>query len=296
MRRTTLATLLNPVTVPVFLDRYFGETFLFIPGSAEKFSTLNLAVLAQEIERALEAPVRVGNPGSAHREQDGIFLQLEGHSECKVHGDGETPEGDPLWAGLLNAGDALYLPRGWWLSAAPHGRHAILEIQNPTGADLLEWLFESAKKDKVFKADIPRFADAAAKADYLTGLRQRMGRLFRAPALLEAFRRENNFAAPAHTGAGTPWSADTPEDHTIAFLSARKFRIKRGVDDTILLVTMGKRLTFPPDAAPLLHYLSDRAPVAVREFFQTFEAEFDRDELSDFLSVLSNEGMIGVWR
>jgi hypothetical protein len=296
VRRTTLATLLSPVTVPEFLDQYFGEAFLYLPGSPEKFSTLNLALLAQEVERALEAPVRIGDPVSARREQDGIFLQLDGSSDCKIHGDAETPEGDPLWAGLLNSGDALYVPRGWWLSAQPHGQHAILDIQNPTGADLLEWLFESAKKDKVFKADIPRFADAAAKADYVTALRQRMGRFFRAPALLEAFRRENNFAAPPQTGAGIPWSADTPDNHKIVLLSARKFRIKRGVDDTILLVAMGKRLTFPPDAAPLLHYLSDRAPVGVRDFFQTFEAEFDRDELSDFLSVLSAEGMIAVCR
>jgi hypothetical protein len=280
----------------VFLDQYFGEAFLYIPGSAEKFSTLNLEALAQEIERALEAPVRVEQSDSGRREQDGIFLQLAGRSDCKIHGDAETPEGEPLWTGLLNSGDALYVPRGWWLNAEPHGQHAILEIQNPTGADLLEWLFESARKDKVFKANIPRFADAAAKADYLTGLRQRMGRFFRAPALLEAFRRENNFVAPPHPGTAIPWSAGTPDDHTIVFSSARKFRVKRGVDDTILLVAMGKRLTFPPDAAPLLHYLSDRAPVAVGEFFKTFEAEFDRDELSDFLSVLSTEGIIGVWR
>ena len=42
---------------------------------------------------------------------------------------------------------------------------------------------------------------------------------------------------------------------------------------------------------PLLHYLCDRTPVTVDEFFLRFEKEFEREELSDFLAVLSKEGV-----
>ena len=77
-------------------------------------------------------------------------------------------------------------------------------------------------------------------------------------------------------------------------LAPRKLRIKRADHETILLVAMGKRLGLPQDAAPLLHYLSDRAPVPVEEFYKTFEADFDRAELSDFLSVLNKDGIIGL--
>ncbi len=65
---------------------------------------------------------------------------------------------------------------------------------------------------------------------------------------------------------------------------------------SILLVAMGKRLAFPLEAAPLLYYLSDRAPVPVEEFYKAFEADFDRAELSDLLSALSKDGIIGVRR
>jgi hypothetical protein len=306
-----LETLLKPVSVSTFLDQYFGQRFLRVPGTPEKFSMLarrpgrpndelELSVLAQELEHALEAPIRVHAPGPGsgglHRcERDGILLQISEQRDCKVYAGVKKLDGNPpVWEGLLTAGDALYIPRGWWLTTEPGGLEARFDIENPTGRDLLAWMFEYATRDEAFQSDIPRFADPARKADYVTNLRKTLARIFRAPALLEGFRRDMNFKAPPQPGLRIPWKDDTPDDHLIAILSPRRLRIKRASDETIVLVAMGKRLSFPEEAAPLLHYLSDRTPVSAAEFFRTFEADFGRAELSDLLSVLSKEGLIGV--
>jgi hypothetical protein len=301
-----LETLLGPVPVPVFLDQYFGRNFLHVPGSPHKISRLlaqdeGFAILAQNIERALEAPVRAHGPGSSAgvalhcRERDGIFLQLDGQSHCKIYDDSDEPAGNPpKWEAILKQGDALYLPRGWWLSLAAGGLQVGFDIENPTGEDLLKWLVRYVKRHQAFRSDIPRFADPLTKADYITGIRKTLAKVLRGPGLLEAFRRETNLTASARPAFGVPWTAEASGDDWIEFLTPRKIRIKRADDETLLLVAMGKRLALPTDAAPLLHYLSDKAPVAVEEFYRAFEEEFDRAELSDLLSALSRDGIIGL--
>jgi hypothetical protein len=294
-----LDTLLSPVTVPEFLDRYFGRSFLHIPGTAGKFAALvsedPLAILTHNLERTLEAPVRVTRPvdslGPNRLGRDRVLLQIGGHGDCKIHSNEAEP---PVWVGPINQGDALYIPRGWSLDAAPVGHQINIDIENPNGADLLAWLFKHLKREDAFQPDIPRFADPATKADYVTSLRRKVVQFLRAPGLLEKYRRETNLNAQPRHAAGIPWSVSAEAGHSIAFLTPRKIRIKRGDHETILLVAMGKRLGFPQEAAPLLHYLSDHAPVPVEEFYKTFEGDFDRAELSDLLAALSKDGIIGL--
>ncbi len=285
-----LVTLLHPITIPAFLDRYFGQSFLHLPGTSHKFEVLNIPILAQNLEREMEAPISISDLPALpihKRERDGIILQVEGQSDCQV--------GDPAaFEAPLKTGDVLYIPRGEWLSLGPGGRRVVFDIENPTGADLLDWVVEHLKQNEAFQADIPRFGDPATKAEYVTNLRKIMARTLRAPSFLEGFRRTANLKAQPQPGVGLPWSASAPEDSLIAILTPRKIRIKRVDHETILVVAMGKRLGFPLDAAPLLHFLSDRAPVSIAEFYQTFAGEFDRDELTDFLAALSKDGIIGL--
>ncbi len=292
-----LEAILNPVTIPAFLDECFGRTFLHVPGSRGKFSGLNSDQAASSLERELEAPIRM-HPRSgltlARLERDGLFIQIAGDSECRVHANLPEAADSAVWVGSLKQGDALYVPRGWWLAVGPEGSQVAFDIENPTGADLLDWLLTHIKRHEVFQTDIPRFADPATKADYAAHLRKTLAAVFRRPNLFEAFRRETNMSAPQQHGSNIPWSASASGDQSIAILAPRKIRIKRADDSTIVLVAMGKRLAFPEEAASMLHYLADRAPVRVSEFYKTFEGEFDPDELSDLLSALSKNGIIGL--
>src|SRR5678815_2778342 len=63
--------------------------------------------------------------------QDTLILQVSGRKQWRVYRptrehplehDPETapaPTGAPIWEGVLEDGDALYLPRGWWHVATP---------------------------------------------------------------------------------------------------------------------------------------------------------------------------------
>jgi hypothetical protein len=191
----------------------------------------------------------------------------------------------------------LYLPRACWRSTSSQDPGALswfFHVHNPTGAGLLQWLADKVKDLEVFQADVPRFASPAAQAAYLTTLRKAFGWSFRMPSLLEAYARRLNRLAPAHPLQGKPWSESLSAGHWIALAPPRYPRIFRRDRETVCLAVGVRELLFPADAAQLLQYLFDKAPVAMDEFYRQFEGEFDREELASFLAALSRDGVISM--
>jgi hypothetical protein len=306
-----LATILSPCSVAVFLDQYFGSSVLHVAGFAGKFAGVEpgmgelISEIARTIEQRVEAPVHTrlvrGSEDAAYRnDRDALILQLSGHSESRVQSTAEgATEQTLVWQGMLREGDALYIPAGCQLVLRPQDPEAMelcFEIENPTGGDLLDWIAGYIQQHPTFRKPIPRFADPGIRADYVRDLRRLLATIFRDPKVLERYRREKNLEpTPPVGGEAIGWTGDGPDTREIAMLAPRRMRIKRADLDTLILVGAGKRLAFPVDAAPLLHYLCDQAPVSIRRFMEDFEKEFDHKELSEFLEVLSKEGIIG-WR
>ena len=85
--------------------------------------------------------------------QDTMILQVSGRKHWKVyaptrlhplHPDLEEtprPAGEPVWDGILEDGDVLSLPRGWWHVAIPLNEpslHLTVTVLPPKGADFLQ--------------------------------------------------------------------------------------------------------------------------------------------------------------
>jgi hypothetical protein len=296
----TIAEIFHPVTLPEFLVDYFGVAPLHAKGEAARFSRLT-AVVGCGLERELEAPVHAEYSADSttialHRgERDVIVLQTNGETRWDVYGNAaEAASTDPEWSALLAAGGAAYLPRGWWRSARSQTTQSAawtFFIQNPTGAELLLWLAGKVKDLDTFQTDLPRFASPSVKAAYITGLRKAFGAAFRTPALLETYMRRLNRLAPRPQLPANPVEGDSISPF-IEFATPRLPRFYRRDRDTIYLSIAGRELLFPIDAAQLLQYLLDKAPVTVADFYAQFQGEFDGDELSSFLEALVREGVI----
>src|SRR5438874_9679074 len=85
------------------------------------------------------------------------------------------PPQAPLWEAMLEDGDLLYMPRGWWHVAAPVDEptlHLTLGVQNPTGADLLEWFAERLRMHEEVRRDLPCFEDEASRTAYLQSIHE----------------------------------------------------------------------------------------------------------------------------
>lgn len=67
-------------------------------------------------------------------------------------------EHSPLIELLLQPGDVLYLPRGYWHQALAEGErslHLTVGLHRPNGAELLLWLADSLKHDPRFRRSLP---------------------------------------------------------------------------------------------------------------------------------------------
>ncbi|WP_432000689.1 cupin domain-containing protein [Streptomyces sioyaensis] len=120
-------------------------------------------------------------------DHDVVVLQLEGAKRWKIYGatridplrvDTEAPEpptGAPVAELVLQAGDMLYLPRGWWHAvAATEGRslHLTCGLKPTTGADLLSWLSDRLRVSNTVRANLPYFAPPDERTTYLHALRK----------------------------------------------------------------------------------------------------------------------------
>lgn len=301
-----LAEILHPLPLADFFADHFGELPVLAPGPSARFSALvpgeqsdtPAIELARNLERDLEAPVRAEPMGDCsgliqqRMECDTIVLQIAGADDWSLYGRNSEAAAEHRWDRLLDAGGALYVPRGYWCEASPHNRpssNRIFKVRNPTGADLLAWFASLLKEYEAFHADVPRFASPARQAAYLTTLRKATARAYRAPSLMEAFNRRRNNFAPASRGAEKGELSDGCYIHLAA---PRYLKIRRVDPETICFRHDGREIRFPVDAAPLLQYLIDNMPVAVTEFHRYFESDFDQAELSDLLLALAQDGFV----
>ena len=311
-----IADLFHPTSADDFLLDYFGQQALHTAGSAERFARFanpaSADELAWSLERELEAPIVAETARNAPEPQRGahdlIVLQIAGATQWKTYGkDASAAAAEPDGAFVLEPGAGFYLPRAFWRSThveassepgngvPPQASRALVfHIQNPTGADLIDWMTAKIKEAEIYQADIPRFASPAVQAAHLAELRKTFGNFFRSPSLLQNYSRRLNRLAPSHAAHGHPWTGTVSSGEVIALATPRTPRVFRSDCETIHLFVAGREIHFPEDAAPLLQYVLDRAPVSVADFYIEFEGEFDRDELSSFLEALSGDGVITV--
>ena len=177
-----------------------------------------IGALAYRLERTLHEPVRVNLYASwtptpsleRHWDTHDIFvLQVSGRKHWRVYaprrrypvGDdvdlAPAPAGEPAWEGMLEAGDLLYLPRGWWHAAAAvngPSLHLTVGVYKRTGLDLVEWLRGQLRDSETFREDLPRFASPAEQSDHLERLRDELLARWDT-ALLDRFLRDADAAA-----------------------------------------------------------------------------------------------------
>ncbi|MEU3721502.1 cupin domain-containing protein [Streptomyces sp. NPDC031705] len=143
---------------------------------------------AEGLERFLRTPVQANayaswtateGFGTHWDDHDVVVCQAEGAKRWRIYGptrpaptwrDTDTPQvpdGEPLADIVLNPGDTLYLPRGWWHAVtADQGApslHLTFGLTTQTGADFMTWVIDQLRDDVRFRTDVPRFDTPTAQ-------------------------------------------------------------------------------------------------------------------------------------
>jgi hypothetical protein len=245
-------------------------------------------------------------------DHDVFILQVTGRKLWRIYGEtrkhpvtgdiAPRPEkaDEPLWEEMLEEGDLLYIPRGWWHVALPVAQptlHLTVGIHNRTGLDLIAWLADELREHGTFRQDLPRFASQDARREHLTRLRAEILTALSDDSL-DRFLQQHDEAASPRAHLSLPWSGTAeilPEgdEARVRILAPRPLDIKVE-DGAVEFSCLKKRWRFAAEAALVLRPLMERRTCSVAELIDAAQAKLERARVRRFLAELISHGLVAV--
>ena len=242
--------------------------------------------------------------------QAAIILQLAGRKRWQVHAptrrhplesDPEPPPrptAAPVWEGMLEDGDTLYIPRGWWHVAFPVNEpslHLTVSLTPPNGVDFLGWALSRLRAQEAVRANLPMH-DGAALAAHVKALRGLMDGLLTEQAANEFLREwEANIRPSPHIRLShAPYqqlAAPGPDSRIRLAGLHRLFLTAR--DGNFEFKAAGKLWTVPPGLVPALELLSNTRAFTLAELTAKVSGAAAAD-LAKSIGVLARAGVVLV--
>jgi ribosomal protein L16 Arg81 hydroxylase len=217
-----------------------------------------------------------------HWDAEEIFiLQISGRKRWQAHKptrpyslnrqDTPKPSGKPDWEGVLEDGDMLYLPRGWWHVAYPINQpslHLTVGVTPLHGLNLLNWLADRMGSAPLLRQNLPVLKGPAEKAAHMANLRAAVSAMLQ-DDILDAFLRDANYqehGRPRIRLPHAPYEQRKPltDDSGIRLASSPVLTFTRQGED-IIFYAYGISYTVPAALEPPLAALSDAATRSLRE-------------------------------
>jgi len=226
-------------------------------------------------------------------DHDVIAVQLSGEKSWEVRGpsrpapmyrDAErnlTPAEEVLWKGIMQAGDVMHIPRGFWHTATRigsgddgHSLHVTFGLTKRTGVTWANFLSDAARADEDFRTDLER-SDDTVDGDVLAAKLTDLARAYDTKRYLAELRANT---PPARHMPHVPVFGSV--EYAVAVTEFEPVIMPSG--DTVQVVGGGKRLTFHGRAEPALRSLLSGHPVHITD---------DDQDLTTLAEHLIQEGL-----
>jgi hypothetical protein len=214
--------------------------------------------------------------------------------EAPLFHDGDVedaPTCPPAWSGVLEAGDLLYLPRGFWHAAegvAEPTIHISVGVDRVTGLDLLAQLAKQLRSSEHFRSDLPRQGSAAEKRSHSLRLHAELEAAWGELAV-ERFLDRDDAAAPAARVGGLAIGRPT----VLRWLPPRPVDIQ--VEETlgrfVEFECMGKHWHLPRWMEASIRLLAARRELT-REALRACLPGAQPDDLDQAVARLLAEGLV----
>ena len=245
-------------------------------------------------------------------DHDVFIVQVTGRKRWDIYGmttpyplrgDNEPipkPTHESVWSDVLEDGDLLYIPRGWWHVAAPLDEptlHLTVGIHNRTGINMLQWFNNKLRASKVFRQDLPRFGSPTERREHLENLRLELLSKWNED-LLNDYLCELDMMAEPRAGFGLPWSATSdvfpPSGDTLVRLNTSRPLDLQSNAEMVEFVCNKKRWKFAIAALILLRPLFEQRTCSVSELCDIAKGELDETVVRVFLRELLVHGLVVI--
>lgn len=282
-----------------------------------------LSELSRSLERVFEAHVQI-NLYAGYRATHGFdlhwddhevfILQIIGRKSWAVYEptrrypmkrdvvETPPPQGDPAWDGILEAGDVLYIPRGWHHMAVPLDEptlHITIGVSNPTGYDLLRWMADRLIEKNIVREDLPRFGSVEDKESYIGALRHLLLKFCDEELLDRYFERYDASVSPPPQ-LSLPWSLSKeglPDDESalIRTASPRPWKIiVSSENNSVEILAIGKRWRFAQSTKIILRILNDGQYHSIAELCDASSKVLDKNDARILIGELVVNGLVTV--
>jgi ribosomal protein L16 Arg81 hydroxylase len=196
-----------------------------------------------------------------------------------------TPTTEPAWQGVLEEGDVLYMPRGWWHVAYPRNElslHITIALRHPTGLDLVAWTMRQLRDCQELRMDVPHWAAQEERMSWLRRVRDACTRVLDDDAITAYFSSLDE-AAVSRPIVRLPESATASPIAGVG--DSSPLRLSRGRRLQLHLASGVGSVSFKAQGvewrchaslAPALALLSHVKPCTVRDMIGIVEADAER--------------------
>jgi ribosomal protein L16 Arg81 hydroxylase len=209
------------------------------------------------------------------------------------------PTDPPVWDGMLEDGDMLYIPRGWWHVAFPVGEpslHLTLATEPPLGTHLLAWLMGKLRLHEVVRAEVPWLNNAEGRMAYLNALRPLLSEALTEDAIAE-FRHEWEGVLQPFPHIRLPdmpyvQSEALGDVHRIRLAAAHHLHFTRKGDSWEFKAHGMLWGGISPDLVQALEMLNDTHAVRFAELCVHLDSEPAKTHLRKTLAALARAGVV----
>jgi len=190
------------------------------------------------------------------------------HREAPLYRDYHDRDADPgelWWDGIVEKGDLLYVPRGWWhevVSLDEPSLHLTVGVDPVTGIDWLTWVADSLHDDATFRTDLPLHSEQSHA--HFQALLEALGKRLETYDLARfaserrsARSRQSRFSLPygvdgidmklgsgAHVFAAAPgFVLESGDDELVAHVNGRTLRLDLGMAAVMEALRQGHGLS-----------------------------------------------------
>jgi len=243
-------------------------------------------------------------------DHDVFIVQVTGRKRWVVHGMTQAyplagdpkepkPMEPPLWEHILEAGDLLYIPRGFWHVAYPLNEptlHLTVGVHNRVGLDLLRWLVNRMRSHETFRMDLPRFATSDTIQAHLTQMLRELLTEWDDDILDRYFADYDATATsrPRLSLACAPFADSLPSGNMLVRLLAPR-RLEMKVDAGVVrFSSQRKDWALAVEALPILRHLDKHRACSVSELCEVAKSEVDERRVKIFLKELLMNGLVAI--
>ena len=243
-------------------------------------------------------------------DHDVFILQVTGRKHWKIHGmtraypvagdpKDPKPTEPPLWDHILEAGDLLYIPRGFWHVAYPLNEptlHLTVGVHNRAGLDLLRWLANRMRSSETVRMDLPRFATKETLQSHLRQIRDELLAEWD-DDILNRYFADLDTSAMSRPRLSLPLAPVTDNlpsgDMLVRLLAPRPLdlKVEAGV---VRFSSQRKNWRLATESLPILRHLDNHRVCSVSELCEVAKSEIDEQRVRMFLKELLLNGLVAI--